>query len=113
MVTVLIEGPLEVRLKRAATSAGAAPEALAERLLEEGLGDLPPVSPPEDHLSAGDRAFFDAVRAEGDAATPEQLAEWAREGEELMQNLDRARRESNGPNYRPIWPMADHPTEHP
>ena len=102
MLTVRVNGDVELRLRRAAASADTTPEAIAERVLDEHL------EPATD--AAGDQQatldFFAELRAEEERASPAELERWRAENEEFMMNLDRNRRESEGPNYRPIWPMG-------
>lgn len=94
MVTIRVQGQLEDRLKRAASSAGAQPEDVAEQVLDQ-------------HLPRPNQATLDLLAEwEREHATTDEaeLKKRAEEVEEFMQGLAQARIDSEGPNARKLWP---------
>ena len=103
MTSVLLPDELEVRVVDEASRRGVDLQSLAVELIERGLPA--PVPPPS--LAAGDAAtlaLLEQWMADDARADPVELERQRVEGEEFMRNLDRNRRESGGPNARPLWP---------
>jgi hypothetical protein len=88
MLTIEVDGQLEQRLKEAAASAGAAPQEVAERLLNESL----PKS------NAATLAILAKWQREKETIDPEELQRGQEETERLMEALARNRLESEGPD---------------
>jgi hypothetical protein len=94
MLTITVQGNLEDRLKRAAESAKADPQAVAEKVLDE-------------HLPNPNQATLDLLaKWEADEATidPEELARRRTEGEQLLRSLAENRLASEGPSTRKLLP---------
>ena len=94
MVTIQVDGQLEERLKRAAKSAGAEPQAIARRVLEENL-------PGSNEATLALLAEWELQNATTDPAEVKRRTE---EGEQFMVSLDRNRTESEGAQARKLWP---------
>jgi hypothetical protein len=94
MLTIAVEGQLEERLKRAATSSGVDPQAVARQVLDENL-------PKPNEATIKLLVEWEARNATSDAA---ELQRRQAEGEALMNNLARNRAESEGPQARKLWP---------
>jgi hypothetical protein len=94
MLTIQVAGQLEQRLKDAAATSGADPQALAERLLEE-------------HLPNPNQATIDLLaKWEKDEFTSDsvELARRQADGEQFMQSLAENRVASEGAVARKLWP---------
>lgn len=104
-LTITLPQEAEARLRERAAAVGQDPARYAERLLAEEL--------------AGSALSGARSTAKSSSATLELLAQWEREdhtndpaelarrqreGEELMENLERNRREMEGGEARKLWP---------
>ncbi|HET6249733.1 MAG TPA: hypothetical protein VFE47_18735 [Tepidisphaeraceae bacterium] len=94
MLTIQLDGQLEERLKLAAERTGDEPQVIAKRVLEENLP----------RAIDATRALFAKWEREDATTDPVELKRRQKEGDELMRNLDRNRRESEGPQARKLWP---------
>lgn len=99
-MTIQLPPDLEARLKDEAQRRGVDPNECAKQVLEQGL-PLRVTSPVRDQATLDLLAQW---RAEDATDDPEEIARREREGEEFMRNLDRNRREMEGPNARRLWP---------
>jgi hypothetical protein len=94
MLTIQLKGQLEQRLKEAAATAGAEPQAVAERLLDQSL-------PKPNATSLALLADWERQHATDD---PEELRRRREQTESLMNDLARNRAETEGPDARKLWP---------
>ncbi len=104
MLSVALPDELRARVVDEASRRGVDVQSLAVELLENGL---PPATTSAPGVSAGDAgtiALLERWMAEDATADPAELERQRAEGEEVMRNLDRNRRESDGPHARPLWP---------
>lgn len=102
-MTIKLPPELETKLKAAASARGVDANEYAVKLMDQvlssdgGIDDVP--VPDEATLALLDR--WDRRDASDDPAAVQRAI---REAEEFMQNLDRNRREMEGPNARRLWP---------
>lgn len=105
MTSVLLPDDIRARVVEEASRRGVDVQSLAVELIEKGL---PTQTVPTPGASAGDAdatvALLQRWMAEDAATDPAELDRQRVEGEEFMGNLDRNRRESDGPTARPLWP---------
>ncbi|HZK81380.1 MAG TPA: hypothetical protein VFC46_09945 [Humisphaera sp.] len=94
MLTIEVDGQLEERLTRAAESAGAAPQAIARRVLEENLP----------RPNAATLALLNEWEHQNSTTDIAELKLRNEESERFMAQLDRNRTESEGPHARKLWP---------
>ena len=94
MLTIQVDGSLELRLKALAASSGSEPQTVAARVLEE-------------HLPKPDQATIDLLtkwEKDESSTDPAELARRQFEGEQFMRNLADNRLAGDGPNARKLWP---------
>ena len=94
MVIIRVDGQLEDRLKRAASSLGSEPQQIAEKVLDEHL-------PRPNDATLRLLEEWESTDATSD---PVELAQRQAEGEAFMRSLARSRIESEGPSARKLWP---------
>jgi predicted transcriptional regulator len=93
MLTIQVDGQLEQRLKQAAANRGAAPQAIAQQLLDESL----PKS------NAATLAILAEWESRNATSEPAELRRRQEEGETLMEGLDRNRTQAEGTAARKLW----------
>jgi len=94
MLTIQVDGQLEQRLKDAAASVGAEPQAVARRLLDQSLAQSPALS------NAGTLALLEKWEFENATSDPAELKRREEEGKALMEGLARNRRHAPAG----VWP---------
>lgn len=103
MTSVLLPDDLRARVVDEASRRGVEFQALAVELIERGL-PAPVPSPATAAGNAATIALLERWMADDAHLDAADLERQRVEGEEFMRNLDRNRRESDGPNARPLWP---------
>lgn len=104
-LTISLPAEAEARLRQRAQAVGQDVTRYIERLLTEEFGG--PASPANAVAKSPCQATLDLLdqwEREDRTNDPAELARRQREGEELMENLDRNRREMEGPHARKLWP---------
>jgi hypothetical protein len=94
MLTIQVDGQLEQRLKEAAATAGAEPQVVARRLLDQSLGKP----------NAASLALLEEWEGQDKTSDPAELRRREEEGNAFMEELNRNRLESEGPSARKLWP---------
>lgn len=100
-LTISLPAEAEARLKERAQAVGQEPAQYAERLLTQELVG-PASSTP--NANAATLELLERWEREQHTDDPAELARRQREGEELMESLDRNRREMEGAEARKLWP---------
>jgi hypothetical protein len=102
-MTIKLPPELESKLKAAASARGVDANEYAVKLMDEVLSK----EDPDDELAAPDEgtlALLDRWDQRDASDDPAAVQQAIRDAEAFMQNLDRNRREMEGPNARRLWP---------
>ena len=99
MLTVTFDADAQERVEAEAARRGTDASSLVRSIVDASLrgSDRP----------AGDPATISLLKrwdAEDADADPAELERQRADGEEFMRNLDRNRRQADGPAARPLWP---------
>jgi hypothetical protein len=104
-LTISLPAEAEARLRERAQAVGQDPARYAAQLLTEELaGPISSVASGTQGANAATLKLLEQWEHDEQTDDPAELARRQREGEELMENLNRNRREMEGDQARKLWP---------